>query len=63
MGRLILTRRRGESILIYDPANEAMGRITVTQCEMGSRQSKIMIEAPDHVRILRAEVLKNEVAK
>lgn len=47
---LVVTRKAGEQIVIGD-------NITVTVLEIRGRQVKIGIQAPDSVRIVRAELL------
>ena len=51
MGKLVLSRKKGESILVGDD-------ITVKVVGIEGIQVKILIEAPDEVVILREE-LKN----
>ncbi len=46
---LVLTRKPGEKIVIG-------GNITVTVCQTEGNKVRIAIDAPRHVRILRAEL-------
>ena len=65
MGKLVLSRKRGESITITDPTNPEFGKIVITQQELGCVKSSLMIEAPNHMIIKRSELvkLKAEVLK
>jgi len=54
MGRLVLTRKVGESVLIGDD-------ISVEIVEQKGGQIKILIEAPDEVVILREELASDNV--
>ncbi len=47
---LVLSRKRGESLLIGDSIKIEIGRIS-------GNQVRVCIEAPDGVRIVRAELL------
>lgn len=47
---LVLSRREGESIVID-------GDVRVTVLEVRKRRIKLAIEAPDHLRIVRREVI------
>ena len=47
---LVLSRKTGESIQIA-------GNIRVTVTEVRGGRVKLSIEAPDHVRVLRKEIL------
>ena len=49
MTRLILTRRAGEAILVGDD-------IEITLLDSRNSQARIRVRAPEHVRILRAEL-------
>ena len=51
---LVLTRTRGESIVI----ETTDGPITVLVTQVIGGKIKIGIDAPDHVRILRTEIIK-----
>ena len=63
MGKLVLTRKPGERIEIYDPTNEAMGVIVLTQGRLRPGKSSIEIEAPKHFVIKRAELAGKGGAK
>jgi sRNA-binding carbon storage regulator CsrA len=63
MGKLVLSRKPGESIEIYDPTNEAMGVIILTQRNVRGNKSSIEIEAPKHLIIKRAELAGKGGAK
>jgi sRNA-binding carbon storage regulator CsrA len=56
MGNLVLTRRPGESIDVYDPANAALGVIVITQGKITGKHSSIAIDAPRHLAIKRSEL-------
>ncbi len=45
---LVLSRKPGEKVII--------GRITVSVVEIKGNRAKVGIEAPDQVRIMRAEI-------
>ena len=49
MGRLVLTRNKGQSILIGDD-------IVVEIVNVDCGQVKLLVEAPDEVVVLRAEL-------
>lgn len=49
MTNLILTRRAGEAILVGDD-------IEITLLDSRNSQAQILVRAPEHVRILRAEL-------
>ena len=51
---LVLTRTRGESIVIQTTD----GPIEVVVTRVFDSRVKIGIDAPDHVRILRTEIIK-----
>lgn len=51
---LVLTRTRGESIVI----KTTDGPITVVVTQVIGGKIKIGIDAPDHVRIVRTEIIK-----
>ena len=63
MGKLVLRRKPGESIEIYDPTNEAMGVIVITQRAVGSGRSQIEIDAPNRLVIKRSELAGKGGAK
>ncbi|OOG24359.1 carbon storage regulator [Thioalkalivibrio denitrificans] len=50
---LILTRRPGESLLIGDD-------IEITLINVEGRQVKVGVKAPDHITILRGELLERQ---
>ena len=54
MGKLVLTRKPGESIEIFDPASELV--IVITQGQVRGNKSSIAIDAPRHLEIRRAEL-------
>jgi sRNA-binding carbon storage regulator CsrA len=56
MGNLVLTRRPGESIDVYDPNNAALGVIVITQGKITGKHSSIAIDAPRHLAIKRSEL-------
>ena len=56
MGNLVLTRKPGESIDIYDPNNAAMGVIVITQGTIRGKHSSIAIDAPRHLHVKRSEI-------
>ncbi len=60
MGNLVLTRKPGESIDVYDPADACFGPIVITQGKVGSGKSSIAIEAPKHLVIKRSELVGKE---
>jgi carbon storage regulator len=49
MPRLTLTRNLGESLIIGDD-------IVVTVVSRSAKQVRLCIEAPEHVRVIRAEL-------
>lgn len=51
-----LSRRRDESIIIND-------KIRITVLEIKGTQVKFGIQAPDHVEVLRLELLKSSTPK
>jgi sRNA-binding carbon storage regulator CsrA len=58
MGKLVVSRKRGESITITDPTNPEFGKIVITQQDLGSGKSSLMIDAPNHIIIKRSELVK-----
>ena len=62
MGNLVLTRKPGESIDIYDPDNAAMGVIVITQGTIRGKHSSIAIDAPRHLHVKRSELSKKQPA-
>lgn len=60
MGKLVLTRKPGESIDIYDPADGCFGAIVITQGKISGQHSSIAIEAPRNVHIKRSEISGKE---
>ena len=60
MGNLVLTRKPGESIDIYDPNNAAMGVIVITQGTIRGKHSSIAIDAPRNLMIKRSELVGKE---
>jgi sRNA-binding carbon storage regulator CsrA len=60
MGNLVLTRKPGESIDVYDPADACFGPIVITQGKVGSGKSSIAIAAPKHLMIKRSELVGKE---
>ena len=56
MGNLVLTRKPGESIDIYDPDNASMGVIVITQGTIRGKHSSIAIDAPRHLHVKRSEI-------
>lgn len=60
MGKLVLTRKPGESIDIYDPADGCFGAIVITQGKISGQHSLIAIEAPRNVHIKRSEISGKE---
>jgi sRNA-binding carbon storage regulator CsrA len=57
MGNLVLARKPGESIDVYDPAGECFGRIVITQGKIRGNKSSIAINAPGYLSIMRSELL------
>jgi len=53
---LVLTRREGESLLLF---NERTGEITLL--EINGTTVKVGTTAPDNITILRTELLENKV--
>lgn len=53
---LTLSRRKGESFIIYTTD----GEIVVTFEKMRGNQAKLSIDAPDEVEILRSELVEDE---
>ena len=60
MGSLVLTRKPGESIDIYDPDNAKMGVIVITQGTIRGKHSSIAIDAPRNLMIKRSELVGKE---
>jgi sRNA-binding carbon storage regulator CsrA len=60
MGNLVLTRKPGESIDVYDPADPFFGPIVITQGRVDSGKSSIAIDAPRNLMIKRSEVVGKE---
>jgi sRNA-binding carbon storage regulator CsrA len=60
MGKLVLSRKPGESITITDPTNADFGKIVITQQGIGSGKSSLVIDAPNHIVIKRSELIKKE---
>lgn len=56
MGKLVLSRKINERIELFDPGNESFGVIVITQGKIRGNKSSISIEAPDNVRVKRAEL-------
>ena len=56
MGKLVLSRKPGESIDVYDPANECFGPIVITQGKISGGKSSIAIDAPKNVHVKRSEI-------
>ena len=56
VGRLVLSRKDGESIDVGD-----IMRFTVVRCKNG--MAKILIEAPHDIPIMRSELVGNERTK
>ena len=63
MGSLVLRRKTGESIEIYDPSDESVGVIIITQGAVGSGRSAIQIDAPKRYTIRRSELAAKGGAK
>ena len=63
MGSLVLRRKPGETIEIYDPSDEAAGVIIITQGSVGSGRSSIHIDAPKRYAIRRSELATKGGAK
>jgi carbon storage regulator len=56
---LVLTRREGESLLLF---NERTGeRVEITLLEINGTTVKVGTTAPDNITILRTELLENKV--
>tara|TARA_R110000868_G_scaffold246619_2_gene503215 strand:- start:96 stop:536 length:441 start_codon:yes stop_codon:yes gene_type:complete len=62
MGKLVLSRKPGESFDIYDPERAAMGVITITQGKIGGGKSSIAIDAPRHLHVKRSEISEKQPA-
>ena len=62
MGNLVLTRKPGESIDIYDPDNAAVGVIVITQGTIRGKHSSIAIDAPRHLHVKRSEISDKQPA-
>jgi len=60
MGNLVLTRKPGESIDVYDPADPCFGPIVITQGKVGVGKSSIAIDAPKNLVIKRSELVGKE---
>ena len=60
MGNLVLRRKPGESIDVYDPANECFGPIIITQGKISAGTSSIAIDAPRNLVVKRSELVGRE---
>ena len=60
MGNLVLSRKPGESIEVYDPADPCFGHIIITQGRVGSGKSSIAIDAPRNLMVKRSELVGKE---
>ena len=56
---LVLTRKQGETVIIFKDGGRAEDAIAVTVIETG-RTVKLMFEAEKHMKILRKELLVRE---
>lgn len=57
---LVLTRRPGESLVVQLADGE---QIEITVLSLKSNQVRIGTKAPEHIPILRAELLENGIAR
>ena len=57
MGNLVLTRKPGESIDVYDPADACFGPIVITQGKISGGKSSIAIDAPKTLMSIRSELV------
>lgn len=55
MGRLVLERKQGESFVLYGENGAVLGAVVVTKIADG--RAKVVIEAPECVKILRGELV------
>jgi len=60
MGNLVLTRKPGQSIDVYDPERAEMGVVTIMQGKIRGNKSWIAIDAPKHMLIKRSELVGKE---
>lgn len=56
---LVLTRKLSEQIILDIPASKYPRQVVVTQVWIGPNSSRIGIDAPDDVTILRGELLED----
>lgn len=55
-GGLVITRKEGESITLYDRRDGSELNIVLTQARIDGNKSKIHINAPEWVGIVRTEI-------
>ena len=60
MGNLVLTRKPGKSIDVYDPDRAEMGVVKITQGKIIGNKSSIAIDAPRNLVIKRSELVGKE---
>ena len=62
MGNLVLTRKPGESIDIYDPTDDRFGPIVITQGKISGGKASIAIDAPRNLHVKRSEISDKQPA-
>lgn len=62
-GGLVLSRKPGESFLLFDKRDGTFVPIVITQQKMGGGKSSVHINAPEYIGILRSELAEKGIVR